>query len=321
MELSPINPLPNIEDDNNKYPEFLSGLPRDILFLIANAVDYTDIINLCKTEKHLNNICHERAFWIYLIKKRYPEFQPQDTNNVDQLKSYFIRLENRYNITINLSQSKSVVLYAYDKEQLKAILTAFFACFLKGKNQSYLYPHLEIKHRKASDIFVLSNTRRSEILYQLNLTPLIYPVSTDVEESAMLNAIDGKFSIIAGQDETPSGKVLYYVSDPISKDLFMLVFCMISVNSKVIIPYIPHPFYGNFLSYITGIMYPEYNSKSKSPPLSPTGLIRTYNPIITPDGNYRFKPDFLEIVTRNPKKPGRINIYIRREINDPLWEV
>ena len=314
---TPINPLPALHDINDRYPEFLSGLPRDILFLIANAVDYTDIINICKTDKYLNNICHERAFWIYLIKQRYPEFQVLESDSVDQLRGYFLELSNRYNITLYLNPNKTQIVYAYTKEQLRAVLTAYFACLLVGHNLTDPYPYLEIKHKKSvTTVTELSN--RGDISRMFDLKFPVYPVSVVQERIAMKEALEGKISIIAGQSPSPSEKVLYYVSDEISKNLFISVFCLISVNSKIKFNL---GVLQNFLGYISKVMYPNPDSKIPEPAI----LVRTYYPKLNSDGNCYLDPEYLNVLTRNtigPENKKLIligNIYHTEDPKDPLW--
>jgi len=53
-------------------PDYISNLSKDVLFNIAINLDLEDLLNLCKTSKHINDLICRDTLWLYKIKKYFP---------------------------------------------------------------------------------------------------------------------------------------------------------------------------------------------------------------------------------------------------------
>ncbi len=52
-------------------------LPFDIRKMIPQDFTYQEILNLCKTEKALAQVCRDDSFWALLLADRHPQYLPQ----------------------------------------------------------------------------------------------------------------------------------------------------------------------------------------------------------------------------------------------------
>ena len=75
----------------------MEKLSRDTLILIALEMDLSSILELCKTNKRINEkICQNDMFWLNKIKKERPKFLPalEDKLKFKSYKDLYMKLEN-----------------------------------------------------------------------------------------------------------------------------------------------------------------------------------------------------------------------------------
>ena len=133
-----INPLPPI---NVNVPEFLSQLPKDVLYTVTHFLTYPEILNLCRINKYFRDICQNPDFWRYLLRAKYPEFIRINRRYNDVLiqlkdvKEIFAFLD-KYQIVFTPNSDINGIKYAYNTYDINSLIP-LFDVFDLVKNSNY----------------------------------------------------------------------------------------------------------------------------------------------------------------------------------------
>ena len=83
----------------------MENLSRDTLILIALEMDLSSILELCKTNKRINEkICQNDMFWLNKIKKERPKFLPtlEDKLKFKNYKDLYMKLQKSGDVVYSL---------------------------------------------------------------------------------------------------------------------------------------------------------------------------------------------------------------------------
>lgn len=67
----------------------MNNLPKDLLIVLALNLEYEEILNLCQTNKRVNDIvCKNKLFWKQKLVKEYPNINIDNVTNYKGLYGY-----------------------------------------------------------------------------------------------------------------------------------------------------------------------------------------------------------------------------------------
>ena len=133
-----INPLPQLSVSTSipdSGPEFLSRLPKDVLYTVAHFLPYPDILNLCRINKYFRDICKNPGFWKFLIEQRFPNYwkPPYLGQSSDYMLKFTFSAIDKYQVELHLDPD---IEYTYETYYIDN-LTPLFDIFELVENDCY----------------------------------------------------------------------------------------------------------------------------------------------------------------------------------------